>query len=60
MLRDIVANMGLEVLAIIALVIFFAVFCAIVVWVLVRPKREMDMHSQIPINDDVVEPRNGA
>ena len=55
MLRDVIGNAGWEIMAIIALVIFVVVFIAIVVYVLTRPKKEIDQQAQIPLEDQPVE-----
>ncbi len=58
MLRDVIGNAGWSVLAVIALVIFVVVFIAIVIYVLTRPKKEIDRQAQIPLQDQPVEPRD--
>ena len=60
MLRDAIANSGWAITAIIALILFFVSFVAVVIYVMTRPKKEMDRQSQIPIDEGVVEPRDAA
>lgn len=60
MLRDTIANMGWAITAIIALVLFFGAFVAVVIYVMTRPKKDIDKQAKIPMTDDVVEPRNGG
>jgi len=58
MLKDVIGNAGWGVFAIIALVIFVAVFVAIVIHALTRPKKQISKQARIPLEDQPVEPRD--
>lgn len=58
MLRDTIANMNWGITAIIALLMFFGAFVAVVIYVMTRSKKDIDKQAQIPMTDDVVEPRD--
>lgn len=57
MFKDVLRAMDFTLLSQIALVIFFGVFVAVVIRTCMRPKKEMDKQSQIPLSDEPVEPR---
>ncbi len=52
MLSETVSGSGMSIYAQVALVIFFLAFVAVVIWVLRRPKREIDRQSRLPLDDD--------
>lgn len=56
-MTEIVSFMDLSVFPSIALVFFLAAFIAIVWRVMTKPKSEIDSAANIPLSDDVVEPR---
>jgi cbb3-type cytochrome oxidase subunit 3 len=59
-LRDVVGNMGNTFLVEVALVLFFVVFVAIVVYVFLRRRSHWDKISRIPLNDDpAADPEKG-
>lgn len=41
----------------VALVVFFVFFVGVVIWTLTRSRRQMKDNAQIPLEEDVVEPR---
>lgn len=51
-LTDIMSGAGLATYAEIALVISFAAFAGVVVWVLRRPRREMEERARQVLEDD--------
>ena len=57
MFKDVLRAMDFTLLSQIALVLFFGVFVAVVIRTWMRPKKEMDKQSQIPLSDEPVEPR---
>ncbi|MGE0480609.1 MAG: cbb3-type cytochrome oxidase subunit 3 [Phycisphaerae bacterium] len=60
-LTDVMSGLKLVSFAQIALVIFFAVFVAIVVWVMLRPKREIERAARLPLErDDAALMSNGG
>ena len=52
------SELGMNAFATIALVIFFCVFLAIVVWTWRRPRRDIEEQARIPLNDDVDDERH--
>ena len=52
MLRDVIGNADLTIWSLIALVIFVATFVAIVLYVVTRPKKEVDRQANLPLEDD--------
>ena len=57
MFKDVLRAMDYTLLSQIALILFFGVFVAVVIRTWMRPKKEMDKQSQIPLSDEPVEPR---
>lgn len=57
MFKDVLRAMDFTTLSQIALLLFFGVFVAVVIRTMLRPKKEMDKQSQIPLSDEPVEPR---
>ena len=53
---DIVSAAGQTTVAQISLVLAFAAFSVVVVWAVLRPKREIDHCSRIPLGDVPTEP----
>ncbi|MEO0476579.1 MAG: hypothetical protein AAF085_11510 [Planctomycetota bacterium] len=57
MFKDVLRAMNFTTLSQIALVLFFGVFVAVVIRTWMKPKKDMDKQSQIPLSDEPVEPR---
>jgi len=57
MLKDAVSNLGVSFTAVISLVLFFTAFLGVVLYVITRPKQEIERQANIPIDPNVVEPR---
>ncbi|MFK7789079.1 MAG: CcoQ/FixQ family Cbb3-type cytochrome c oxidase assembly chaperone [Phycisphaeraceae bacterium] len=57
MFKDVLRAMDFTTLSQLALLLFFGVFVAVVIRTMLRPKKEMDKQSQIPLSDEPVEPR---
>lgn len=36
----------------VALLVFFAIFVGAVIWILMRPQKEIDREARIPLDDD--------
>ena len=51
MLRDAVSSSGLNLYAVIALVLFFAAFVAVIVYVWRKPKGQTDREARLPLDD---------
>lgn len=58
MFKDVLRAMDFTLLSQLALVLFFAVFIAVVVRTLLRPRQDMDKQAAIPLSDIPVEPRS--
>ena len=58
-LTDIMSGANLALLPTIALLLFVAVFVAIVVWVLLRPKADVEHWARMPMDDDEKSMRGG-
>ncbi|RMF85711.1 MAG: cbb3-type cytochrome c oxidase subunit 3 [Planctomycetota bacterium] len=58
-LTDIMSGANLALLPTVALLIFFGVFLAIVAWVLLRPKRDVERWARMPMDDDAPQPSRG-
>lgn len=59
-LTDIMSSLKLVSFAQVALVIFVCAFVAIVVWVILRPKREIERAARLPLErDDAAPASNG-
>lgn len=59
-LTDIMSGANLALLPTIALLIFFGVFLAIVAWVFLRPKGEVERWARMPMDDDPPQPNRGG
>lgn len=57
MFKDVLRAMDFTTLSQIALILFFGVFVAVVIRTMLRPKKEMDKQSEIPLSDEPVELR---
>lgn len=57
-LSDLMHGMNLSWYPTAAMILFLAVFLAIIVRVLLMPKRTADEIARVPFEDDVVTPRN--
>jgi hypothetical protein len=53
MLRDVMSAAGLTSYAELSLLLFMATFIAIVLWVLLRPREQVQRWSKLPLRDDV-------
>jgi len=50
-LSDVMGGTDLSWYAQVGLVVFVVVFIAVVIWTLRKPKKEMDLDAQIPLDD---------
>jgi len=53
-LSDVMGEQGLSIYAEVGLVIFLVVFLSVVVWTMCKPRSEMDLDAQIPLDDSRV------
>jgi cbb3-type cytochrome oxidase subunit 3 len=51
-LKGLMSGLGMNAFAIIALLVFFSTFVGIVFWAWTRPRREMDAHAKLPLEND--------
>ena len=51
-LKGLLSGLGMDVFAVTALVAFFALFVAIVVWTWTRPQREIECQARLPLEED--------
>ncbi|MGD9714046.1 MAG: CcoQ/FixQ family Cbb3-type cytochrome c oxidase assembly chaperone [Thermomicrobiales bacterium] len=51
-LRDVVSGAGLSNYAVWALILFGVSFTAVFVWIITRPRKEIDRQSRIPLDDN--------
>lgn len=60
MIKQALAGLGLDVFAVIGLVLFVATFVGITIWTLSRSRSQIDRWSSLPLDDskDPVEPRD--
>jgi cbb3-type cytochrome oxidase subunit 3 len=50
-LKGLMSGMGMNVFATLALLLFMASFIAIVVWTYTRPRKEIESHANLPLDD---------
>lgn len=53
-LSDVMGEQGLSIYAEVGLVIFFVVFVSVVIWTMRKPRSEMDLDAQIPLDENRV------
>jgi len=51
-LKGLMSEMGMNAFAVLALVLFFGSFLAILLWTMTRSRREIEAHANIPLQDD--------
>jgi cbb3-type cytochrome oxidase subunit 3 len=51
-LKGLMSGLGMNLFAVTALTVFFALFVAIVVWTYTRPKREIECQARLPLEED--------
>jgi len=59
-LSDIMSHSGLVAFAEVGLVVSFVAFTAVVVWVMLRPRDEMDAEARKPLDADQLEDQGGS
>jgi len=57
-IKGLMSMAGYDWVAVVVLLITFTTFCAIVIWVLTRPKKKVDRWARIPLDDSLDD--NGA
>jgi len=51
-LGGLMSNLGMNIFAMIGLVVFFAMFVAIIAWAWSRPRRELEYQARLPLEED--------
>jgi len=51
-LNGLLSGLGMNVFAVTGLIVFFALFVAIVVWTWTRPQREIECQARLPLEED--------
>ena len=51
-LKGLMSDMGMNAFAVLALVLFFGSFLAILVWTFTRSRKEIETDANIPLQDD--------
>ena len=51
-LKGLMSGLGMNAFAVAGLVVFFALFGAIIVWTWTRPQREIECQARLPLEED--------
>jgi cbb3-type cytochrome oxidase subunit 3 len=51
-IKGLMTWLGMNWFGVVALVVFFCCFVAIIIWVCTRPRREIDHQARIPLDED--------
>ena len=51
-IKGLLSGLGMNVFAVTALAVFFALFLGILVWTYTRPQREIECQARLPLEED--------
>jgi cbb3-type cytochrome oxidase subunit 3 len=55
-LKGLMTSLGMNWIALIALVVFFCAFLGILIWTWTRPRGQMEARARLPVDDEDQEP----